>query len=389
MAGREPKKKVNTVRFQYPFGAARPKEDEFAALLKSKDVEAAHVVAIYPEATRRSILVKFESKELAEGFMNKVGYSVEFEYSNKVSVELKVSDADVEVTMLRVFELQPEIEDDEIVQVFKAYGDVKKVLQEKTSLSSGYSVYNGVRRVFIERNKDIPNLVQVDGRLRRVFYEGQKEICFRCSKEGHKRFECTESANNRLRRTAIVPGSAKNNGEAAKLGKNYDGNFPPLPNDVITVHSDDETGDKNKSVEAAPSSSSTTATLDNNAADSLVSVVPATDTNNAGDTPIDTNDSPIGTAPTTAATSTKQTANLNQIATTNKTVDGAAVSPFVQPLTPTKRRKGRTAKRTKSGDGSSDGHVEKKRNTSTDNVANRTRSSSRSSVASMDDDEQL
>ena len=42
-----------------------------------------------------------------------------------MKIDLKISDANVEITMVRCFELQPEIDDEEIAEIFKSYGVVK------------------------------------------------------------------------------------------------------------------------------------------------------------------------------------------------------------------------------------------------------------------------
>lgn len=230
MVGNESRRRVNTIRFQYPRGSAIPKEAEFAALLKKEQVDAEHVLAIYSEVARRSILVKLTSKDLVDEFLQKVGFSVMFQYSNKVSVELKVSEADEEVTMVRCFELQPEIDDSELTTVFEEYGSVKKITWEKTSPTHGYEVYNGVRRVFIKRDMEIPNLLEIGGRQRRVVYDGQTEMCFRCKKEGHKRFECPDSVNNRLNRGENRRGNDGNHENLSELSSDINKNLSTTGN---------------------------------------------------------------------------------------------------------------------------------------------------------------
>lgn len=366
MTGHEPKKKPSTVRFQYPFGSTIPKEEEFTALLKEREVAEDHVDAIYSERKRRSILVKFKTQELADNFLDKAGYTISFKYSNDVKVDLKISDANVDVTMVRIFELPPEIEDDEVIEAFKTYGVVKTVMREHTNPRSGFAVYNGIRRIFMEITDEIPNLMSIDGVMRRVYYDGQTEICFRCQKEGHKRFACPLAANNRPFQTDRT-GTNVRDAENVLASKNYVEN--------AKIHVDKNKVNKNTAI--APEKASTTQeqittitvdderTGDNSTTATLQSEPVALDKNN---------------------TESAKIIETTTVGDTRAASGDSAVMP--PPVLDRKARRKKKREELSSGSNEDNKHDNKlqRRDSSADSVASRTRSRSRS-VSPMEDDE--
>ena len=386
MSGHEPKKKLHTVRFQYPFGSTIPKEEEFTALLKEKGVAEDSVEAIYSEMKRKSILVKFKTQVLADDFLDKAGYIIGFKYSNEVKVDLKISDANVELTMVRCFELQPEIDDDEIEEVFKAYGVVRSVTRERTNPKSGYSVYNGIRKILMERKAEIPNLVTIDGVSHRVQYDGQKEICFRCQQEGHKRFQCPLSVNNRL------PNGRPEKTTAGTISRrNYETEFPEHVPANITVSSNDNTttatgkGNTNTEVQTVDSNNQhnitvTTIELMDTMPPPLTAVLPIVD---AKQTTQNAEDMLTTTAQVTDVTMPSMiTADLTQHDDQTTTSNTTMPPPQTQ-----QKREGRTTRRDKTSSGSNDDNELKRRNVSSDPILYRTRLRSRSrSTASMSSD---
>lgn len=222
MEGPGPKKKVNTVRFRYPLGSPRPNEAEFTDFLKKKGVKVEHVEAIYPQLSSRSIFVKFTGEEVMKQYLTNTGFSDEFVYSNGVKIDIRISDANENLTYVRCCEVPPETGDEVVAGIFERFGTVKKITWEKISSKTGFNAYNGIRGIVLDLKEEIPNLVEIDGRQHRVGYDGQKEVCFRCNKEGHKRFQCPLNPQARLNAGRTEAQSGHEGGS----GSSYDKNFP-------------------------------------------------------------------------------------------------------------------------------------------------------------------
>lgn len=201
MDGHEPKKKVNTVVLKFPRGFPRPSEKDIFAFLQSDHVEPSHIVAIYNESNRNCVFVKFSEIEFMDQYMARKVFESEFVYGNGVKVGIKISDAVQEISAVKLFEVPPEVDDDEIKSKFEEFGVVKKIICCKSSIKEVVPVhefYNGTRLLYMEIKKDIPNLINIDGVNRRVWYDGIVEQCYRCNEKGHKRADCPLAVNNRL-----------------------------------------------------------------------------------------------------------------------------------------------------------------------------------------------
>lgn len=213
--------KDNTVRIKYPQESAKPTENEIVKFLVKHGIVGDDVSAVYPDVRAKCYFVKFVSNGLAERFIDSAASDNVFEYSNKVTTNVQVYDANEDVKIIRIFEIAPEISDDDIHTAFQEFGTIKQITWEKKTVESGFFFYNGVRVIQINMTKEIPDRILIAGEKKRVNYPGMTEKCFRCNQVGHKRFQCPLSAQSRL------------NNATGDTTLNLEDNFPPLP---ITTH---------------------------------------------------------------------------------------------------------------------------------------------------------
>lgn len=211
--------KDNSVKIKYPSGSARPSETEIVRFLVKHGVTGDDVTAVYPDVRSMCYFVKFIEGEKAKQFIEVTQNESIFEYANKVTTNVMVCDANADWKYIRIFELAPEVADEDVMNAFAAYGEVKNITWEKVKPHPGFEVYNGVRGVQLNMVNDVPDLIEIAGEKKRVVYQGMVLRCYRCKATGHKSFECPLGPNARLR-------SGRN---LVTIETNSDTEFPRLP----------------------------------------------------------------------------------------------------------------------------------------------------------------
>ena len=205
--GEMPEKEL-TIKIKFPQGASRPTESELVRFLVRNNVVGDDVTALYPDMRLRSYFVKFIDMQKADEFLKDVGCDAIFEFSNKVKAQVVISEANVDLRYVRIYEVAPEYDDEVIRKAMQAYGEIKKIVWEKSRPMPGFELYNGIRGVHIDMKKPVPNFVDICGESKRVAYPGMTELCFRCRKSGHKSLECPLTVNGRMNlfnKNAVVP----------------------------------------------------------------------------------------------------------------------------------------------------------------------------------------
>lgn len=119
--------------------------------------------------------------------------SIKFLYNNGKSVDVRLSIAGRNSTYVRVFDIAPEVPDNDLMVIFGAYGKVESVIREKFPVGLGLDhLHTGIRGVYLEIEKEIPPTLQISGWKARIFYEGLKDKCFSCGLEGHYKDACPQ-----------------------------------------------------------------------------------------------------------------------------------------------------------------------------------------------------
>lgn len=183
----------NTLQFRFPTGSLPPSWMEIAEFTKRIHTDVLQMEVVYKFPPQRSLCVKYKSREAMKETLGRNIRAIKFHYTDGRIVDVDVSVAGSNVVYTRLFDLPPEVHDDVLVAALSEYGKVGKVVHEKFPAGLGLDhLYTGVRGVYVELEigKEIPPSLEVMTWKVRVFYDGLKEKCFLCNKEGHFKANC-------------------------------------------------------------------------------------------------------------------------------------------------------------------------------------------------------
>lgn len=239
---------TNTVQFRFPPGSPRPSWVEMANFLKELDTDLKLIETTYRTVEDRSLFIKFKSPEAMEDSLRKNAEPRRFAYESGRTVEVRMSIAGVNMRFVRVFDLPPEIPDNDLLLELRRFGKIERIIREKFPTGLGLDhMYNGVRGVYMEVNKNIPPTIIVANRKGRIFYDGLKDTCFLCEEIGHRKDSCPQRENRRKKETKkqVSGGSCSYAGivsgkEAVSLER---ASPEVLESEVIEVLEEEEYGD--------------------------------------------------------------------------------------------------------------------------------------------------
>lgn len=187
---------INTVQFRFPAGSPQPSWVEVATFLKQLDTDLMSMETTYKTAQDRSLFIKFTSKEAMTESQRKNVNPRQFVYANGKSVAVRMSTAGANMQYVRVFDLPPELPDDNLSLVLGQFGTIEHVVREKFPPNLGLDhMYTGVRGVYMDVKTNIPPSIVVGNRKGRIFYDGLKDTCFLCRGLGHRKDSCPQRQN--------------------------------------------------------------------------------------------------------------------------------------------------------------------------------------------------
>uniref|UniRef100_A0A8D8LFE3 (northern house mosquito) hypothetical protein n=1 Tax=Culex pipiens TaxID=7175 RepID=A0A8D8LFE3_CULPI len=183
----EPRKEF-TLRIHFGVGSRKPKDAEIFQFFRKQGWTSNDLSAMYRED--HSLYVRFKSaKGMGEAF-SRLGPKTTFSYSDGTAADVTVADAGGVSKYVRIFGLPPEVEDDRIKEVLEKYGNVQQLNRERYGAETGFSIWSGVRGVFMEVIDAIPAQVRIQGLNARIYYEGLSDKCFVCGSKDHLKANC-------------------------------------------------------------------------------------------------------------------------------------------------------------------------------------------------------
>lgn len=191
----------NTLMFRFPEGALGPSVVEMARFVKSFDADKFTMECSYKISEERCICIKFMNERAMKDALMQNPENHVFQYSSGETVEIKMSVAGGCSKYIRIFDLPPEVPDQEIANVLGRFGVVRRMVREKFPPQLELDLTTGVRGVHIEIKKEIPATLFFLNRRGRIYYEGVKHKCFLCKEEGHLKAECPRNVSNIKRKT--------------------------------------------------------------------------------------------------------------------------------------------------------------------------------------------
>lgn len=191
---------VNTAQFRFPPGSRRPSWEEIAQFIKQLDADPMLMETAYKTANDRSLFVKFVNLEAMMDALKRNSEPRKFTYKNGESIVVRMCMAGTNMQYVRVFDLPPELSDNNLALVLGSYGHVDRVIREKFPADLGLDhMFTGVRGVYIDVKQEIPPSIEVLNRKGRIFYSGLKDTCFSCQQTGHRRDSCPQRATRNKR----------------------------------------------------------------------------------------------------------------------------------------------------------------------------------------------
>ncbi|XP_029734493.2 uncharacterized protein LOC115269851 [Aedes albopictus] len=195
----------NSVKFCFPLSAPRPTWAEIAAFLKSLDSSVTDMEAVYKMGDDRSLRIKFRNAAAMEDALHKNDGVLKFKYVNGKSVDVRMLPAGVNIQYVRIFDVPPEVTDDDLLAVISKFGKVQRLVREKFPPELGLDhLFTGVRGLFMEVEENIPPTLDVLNWKAIVFYEELRNKCFLCHSEGHRKNTCPQRETQQGKRRTTV-----------------------------------------------------------------------------------------------------------------------------------------------------------------------------------------
>ena len=156
------------------------------------------------------IYVKLKSGDKIEEIVDKNEGVRKIKMETGEVVRVTLSSDGHGMKVIRVNNLTEEVSDQEIREVFQAYGKVGLITREKYGPKSALAgIETGVRQVQLAlRVNNIPNYIKIADEMAYVKYHGQIDTCKACGKPGHYRANCTEKVERRNTYAGRVAGDA-------------------------------------------------------------------------------------------------------------------------------------------------------------------------------------
>lgn len=190
-------KRVNTLQIKFNRSQQRPQPAEIHEfVMETLKFTIDQLYGIQLNSNDNTVYVKLVSSVLFERALKQYGGAVQCNLFNGDIVEAIISDAGLEETYIRLFNLPFETTEEDIKKCLAPYGKIRAIAPEHWSKHYRVTgIYNGLRAVTMELTKPVPSFIRYEGYRVQVIYEGQPQTCHVCNQMGHLRSECPERKN--------------------------------------------------------------------------------------------------------------------------------------------------------------------------------------------------
>lgn len=194
-------KRVNTLKIKFNRAQQRPQAAEIHEfILETLNLTLDQLYGIQLNSNENTVYVKLVSNLQFERTLQTFQGHVSCKLYNGDVVDTQISDAGVEETQLRLFNLPFETSDDDIKKLIAPYGRLKSIAQEHWSRQFKVNgIYNGLRAVNIELIKPVPSFLTMEGHRIQVIYDGQPQTCHICNSLEHFRNDCPSKRSSDTR----------------------------------------------------------------------------------------------------------------------------------------------------------------------------------------------
>lgn len=180
----------NTLAFVFPENAAQPNLAEMAGFIKTLIGDVSTMDTTYKISDEKSVFIRFRSEEAMKFCLENNSETLPFHYTNGKKVMVHMCIAGGNTRYVRIFDLPPEVSDEDLTSVLAKYGVVKRTVRERFPMEFQLDLFTGVRGVYMNIDRDIPEILHFQNRKGRIFYAGRKAKCFTCRSDTHLKKSC-------------------------------------------------------------------------------------------------------------------------------------------------------------------------------------------------------
>nr|XP_029722574.1 uncharacterized protein LOC109413991 [Aedes albopictus] len=185
----KPELYANSLRVRFEPGSMDPPDAAIFSFMRDKmQLRSDDLLAMYKERSTMSVLIKFKTEEDVLKTLDRLPRTMDFWIEARWRSIVTLSLANSTVRYVRLFDLPPEIEDNEIVAALFQYGSIHRMVRETYGTDTGYPIWNSVRGVYMELMEDfeIPPFITIRNIVARVLDEGLINDCRKAASDTKK-----------------------------------------------------------------------------------------------------------------------------------------------------------------------------------------------------------
>lgn len=203
--------RANSLRIYFGPGKKEPLDHGIFNFMKQKmRLNPNSLLSMYKESKENCVYIKFKTEEMLTNTLLDLPESMDFEYNKYESTKVTFSSASTVFKYVRIFNLPPEISDQEISTVMSKFGVIQRMVRERYAPETGFPIWSSVRGVHMEIKQDIPATIHVRNFQARVYYDGLQNKCFICGSKDHVKVNCPKKSkvNQRMEQNGSLSYSA-------------------------------------------------------------------------------------------------------------------------------------------------------------------------------------
>ena len=178
------------------------------------------VLMIQIDGIRRQVYIKMTNIEKVQAVLHETGGQIEYKYPTGQVSTVTLAMVGLGTKRIRVANLPPETSQEELWASLIPYRKIINIETERWSKHCRYTVENGVRRVTIMMNRQVPSHLTAGCRVL-LSYEGQPATCCGCEEVGHVYQGCPAHQKSSQARIALTQQTYTNVVSAPTARKEY------------------------------------------------------------------------------------------------------------------------------------------------------------------------